>query len=180
MVTLRCGPGTTVYAFDGEGREWSAEVERVERSRVELVLREDQTFPVEPPLRSLVLQAVSLDSIFEESVDQMTALGVSVIVPLLVERSKTPRRPPDEKRLERWRRIAREASKLSWRRVVPVIERPVTLGPVRGAETVIQTGVKPGETVVTDGQLRLVPGSKVNAKSREAAPQGKPAEGRGS
>ncbi|HEY2951893.1 MAG TPA: efflux RND transporter periplasmic adaptor subunit [Verrucomicrobiae bacterium] len=61
-----------------------------------------------------------------------------------------------------------------------VEKRPVTLGPVRGAETVIQTGVKPGETVVTDGQLRLVPGSKVKAKSRESAPQGKPAEGRGS
>src|ERR1041385_2168863 len=31
-----------------------------------------------------------------------------------------------------------------------VEKRPVTLGPVRGADTVIQTGVKPGETVVTE------------------------------
>jgi multidrug efflux system membrane fusion protein len=60
-----------------------------------------------------------------------------------------------------------------------VEKRPVTLGPVRGSETVIQTGVQPGETVVTDGQLRLVPGSKVNTKSSEAAPQGKRPEGSG-
>jgi multidrug efflux system membrane fusion protein len=37
--------------------------------------------------------------------------------------------------------------------------------------------VKPGETVVTDGQLRLVAGSSVNTKSPEAAPPGKPAGG---
>src|SRR6185295_95567 len=51
-----------------------------------------------------------------------------------------------------------------------VEKRLVTLGPVRGGEAVIQTGVKPGETVVTDGQLRLVPGASVNTKSSEAAP----------
>jgi multidrug efflux system membrane fusion protein len=49
-----------------------------------------------------------------------------------------------------------------------VEKRPVTLGPVRGAETVVQSGVQPGETVVTDGQLRLVPGSTVNTKTPEA------------
>jgi multidrug efflux system membrane fusion protein len=62
-----------------------------------------------------------------------------------------------------------------------VEKRPVTLGPVRGGETVVQTGVKPGETVVTDGQLRLVPGASVNTKSPEAAPvapEGKPAGGK--
>jgi multidrug efflux system membrane fusion protein len=30
---------------------------------------------------------------------------------------------------------------------------------------VVQTGLKAGETVVTDGQLRLAPGVKVNIKS---------------
>jgi multidrug efflux system membrane fusion protein len=58
-----------------------------------------------------------------------------------------------------------------------VEKRPVTLGPARGAETVIQSGVKSGETVVTDGQLRLVPGSTVNIKSPEAPSPGKAVEG---
>ena len=51
-----------------------------------------------------------------------------------------------------------------------VEKRPITPGPMHDGEAVIQTGVKPGETVVTDGQLRLVPGSKVNTKTPEAAP----------
>jgi multidrug efflux system membrane fusion protein len=32
---------------------------------------------------------------------------------------------------------------------------------------VIESGVQPGETVVTDGQLRLTPGAKVTIKSPE-------------
>ena len=42
--------------------------------------------------------------------------------------------------------------------------RPVVVARTAGAETVLKDGVKPGETVVTDGQLRLVPGSKITIK----------------
>jgi multidrug efflux system membrane fusion protein len=50
-----------------------------------------------------------------------------------------------------------------------VEERPVTIGITYQGETVVQTGLKAGETVVTDGQLRLAPGVKVNIKSPEDA-----------
>ena len=43
--------------------------------------------------------------------------------------------------------------------------RPVTVARNRDAESVIKEGLKAGETVVTDGQLRLVPGSRVTVKS---------------
>ena len=46
--------------------------------------------------------------------------------------------------------------------------RTVTVARTAGVETVIKEGVKAGETVVTDGQLRLVPGSRINVK--EASP----------
>jgi multidrug efflux system membrane fusion protein len=44
--------------------------------------------------------------------------------------------------------------------------RPVTIGRVVEHRTVIQEGVRPGEVVVTDGQLRLVPGTKVEIKNQ--------------
>jgi membrane fusion protein, multidrug efflux system len=46
--------------------------------------------------------------------------------------------------------------------------QPVTVARTRGAETVIANGVQPGETVVTDGHLRLVPGARINAKAQPA------------
>ena len=42
--------------------------------------------------------------------------------------------------------------------------RPVTAGQTVQGATVIGKGVAPGETVVTDGQLLLAPGSKVEIK----------------
>src|SRR5947209_13584757 len=43
--------------------------------------------------------------------------------------------------------------------------RPVTVARLAGDETVVQNGVASGETVVTDGHLRLVPGSRISVKT---------------
>jgi len=48
--------------------------------------------------------------------------------------------------------------------------RPVTLARTSGAETVLRSGVQPGETVITDGHLRLVPGSRISVKGDAPAP----------
>ncbi|HLG59535.1 MAG TPA: efflux RND transporter periplasmic adaptor subunit [Vicinamibacterales bacterium] len=48
--------------------------------------------------------------------------------------------------------------------------RPVVAGRTNGAETVIESGLKPGETVVTDGHLRLVPGSHISVKGQATQP----------
>jgi len=46
-----------------------------------------------------------------------------------------------------------------------VESRPVTLGRTLDGEAIVANGLQPGETVVTDGQLRLVPGTRVQVKS---------------
>jgi multidrug efflux system membrane fusion protein len=43
--------------------------------------------------------------------------------------------------------------------------RPVVVGRSVGGDTVIEKGLQAGETVVTDGQLRVVPGGKLEIKS---------------
>lgn len=47
--------------------------------------------------------------------------------------------------------------------------RLVTPGETIGQETIIEKGVQPGETVVTDGQLRLLPGAKVEIQTTGSA-----------
>jgi multidrug efflux system membrane fusion protein len=46
--------------------------------------------------------------------------------------------------------------------------RPVTVARVAGGETIIKDGIDAGDTVVTDGHLRLVPGSRISVKGAEA------------
>jgi multidrug efflux system membrane fusion protein len=53
--------------------------------------------------------------------------------------------------------------------------RPVTVARTRGDESVMKSGVARGETVVTDGQIRLVPGSRVSIKTGPATPAPKAA-----
>jgi multidrug efflux system membrane fusion protein len=53
-----------------------------------------------------------------------------------------------------------------------VESRPVTAGRRIGGETVIEKGMAPGEKVVTDGQLRLVSGTRVQVKNAATAASG--------
>jgi membrane fusion protein, multidrug efflux system len=48
-------------------------------------------------------------------------------------------------------------------------QRPVKVARTIGGDAVISSGIRPGETVVIDGQLRLIPGMKVEAVSGSAA-----------
>ncbi len=50
--------------------------------------------------------------------------------------------------------------------------RPVTIDRTVGEVTVIATGLAAGEQVVTDGQMRLTPGAKVEVQ--EPGPAGQP------
>ena len=50
--------------------------------------------------------------------------------------------------------------------------RNVTIDRTAGAESIVKDGLKPGETVITDGQLRLVAGSRVKVKSDATQPDG--------
>jgi membrane fusion protein, multidrug efflux system len=53
--------------------------------------------------------------------------------------------------------------------------RPVVLRASQGPEAVLDRGVQAGERVVTDGQLRLVPGARVEIRTGPAAPGAAPA-----
>jgi multidrug efflux system membrane fusion protein len=51
-----------------------------------------------------------------------------------------------------------------------VESRPVTTGARMDQDMVIESGLRPGETVVTEGQLRLAPGIKVTIRSGRGTP----------
>jgi 16S rRNA (uracil1498-N3)-methyltransferase len=64
---------------------------------------------------------------FEWAIEKLTELGVTRIVPVVAQRTDAHLVKAAEKRAERWRRIAHEASQQSRRLAEPVIEEPVAL-----------------------------------------------------
>jgi multidrug efflux system membrane fusion protein len=57
------------------------------------------------------------------------------------------------------------------RKDLTVESRPVTVSRTQGPISVVARGLQAGEQVVTDGQLRLAPGARVEIRK----PEGKPA-----
>ena len=51
-----------------------------------------------------------------------------------------------------------------------VVNRPVKLGQTFENQIVVESGVAPGETVITDGQMRLVPGTRVRVVNPVGTP----------
>jgi multidrug efflux system membrane fusion protein len=60
-----------------------------------------------------------------------------------------------------------------------VTVRPVKLGPTQGEVVAVESGLKPGETVVTDGADRLREGARVEIADRSARPEKSGAKGEG-
>ncbi len=59
-----------------------------------------------------------------------------------------------------------------------VEQRTVVPSRTVDGDTVIDKGLQPGETIVTDGQVNLVPGAKIEIKNGDAGQMDKPAAGR--
>lgn len=119
---LRLRPGDGVAVFDGRGREHDGVVERSSRETVSVRLGPAREDRVEPPVGIVLYQALCKPDRMDWVIQKGTEVGVSVFRPLRCERVEERR--VTAARIERWRRIAREACKQSGRRVVPVIEQP--------------------------------------------------------
>lgn len=125
---LRAEVGQRFEVSDNE-KVWLAEVEMTGRDLVRFRLLEELVQAAEPSPVTLYLALIKFDH-FEWAVEKATELGVSRIVPVNAERSDRGLFDGAQKRVERWRRIAREASEQSRRQHVPVIADPVKMGEV--------------------------------------------------
>jgi len=134
---LRAQPGMEADVVAG-GHVFHAEVAAVtlagEESEVRFNLAgellADPALPV-----TLVVSIYKFDRM-EWAIEKATELGVAAIAPVITRRTEKHLAQAAEKRAERWRRIAREASQQARRSDEPLIHQPVDLAErVRAAST---------------------------------------------
>ncbi len=93
--------------------------------RVEFALSE--RLEVAPPANiTLILSIFKFDRM-EWAIEKCTELGVAKIVPMIAHRTEKHLASAAPKRVERWQRIARQASEQSRRIAVPEVAMPVNL-----------------------------------------------------
>ncbi len=114
-----------VYDIVANGFLHRAEIVAVSEKEVTFALHEELEADAALPLH-LLLAVFKFDH-FEWAVEKATELGVARITPVLARRTEKHLALAATKRVERWRRIALEASKQSRRTDVPEIAEPVGL-----------------------------------------------------
>ena len=115
---LRLRSGDRFIVLDGGGQQWIAElgVTPSQAAIVETWMPQETSASI-----TLTLMAALPKNGFDEVVRQATELGVNYIIPLISDR--TLLRPSPQK-LQRWRRIACEATEQSERLILPQIQNP--------------------------------------------------------
>jgi 16S rRNA (uracil1498-N3)-methyltransferase len=121
---LRAEPGQ-IYDVVAGGFLHRAEITSATESQVSFLLHEELETDAALPLH-LLLAIFKFDHL-EWAVEKATELGVARITPILARRTEKHLAQAAAKRVERWRRIALEASKQSRRTDIPEIADPVAL-----------------------------------------------------
>jgi 16S rRNA (uracil1498-N3)-methyltransferase len=111
-------------AIDGSVRR--GEISSVASDRVEFALRERVSTDPAPRHVALILSVFKFDRM-EWAIEKAVELGVTTIVPVIARRTEPHLAKAAGKRVERWRRIAREAAQQSRRATGPEIASPVAV-----------------------------------------------------
>jgi 16S rRNA (uracil1498-N3)-methyltransferase len=149
---LRLTAGDPIILFDGTGMDYTATIVAPARNGVTVAVGAGQSVECESPLRLWLLQGISRGPRMDMVVQKATELGVSLIQPLLTERSVV--RLDAERgaaRLRHWQNIVISACEQCGRSIVPEVRQPMELS---AALASLESGTT-GLMLDPDGDLAL-------------------------
>jgi len=120
---LRCKKGDDLVVFDGEGSCLKTRIVKTDRKEVGIEVLESFPCETDSPLHITLVQGILKGDKMDIVVQKTTELGVKEIVPCMTERCRVR----VTRKLERWKKIAQEASRQSGRSAVPIIHAPIDL-----------------------------------------------------
>jgi 16S rRNA (uracil1498-N3)-methyltransferase len=113
---LRLQPGDRLELLDGTGRVHEAEVSSLSKSNVTVKIIRSFLSDNEPTVKVTLAQALPKGQKMDFVVEKSVELGVNRIIPVLTERTIGK-----NAKLDRWRKLAKEAAEQSGRAVIPEI-----------------------------------------------------------
>lgn len=118
---LRAGPGDPVSVADGVGTLYQARVTEVGHG-VGLAIQQRHEVPAPQPQLRVVVGTTKAKKL-DETVRQLTELGVDRIAPVVTARSESrPSAESADRAVDRWRGVAHAAAKQSRRAYLPAVE----------------------------------------------------------
>ena len=118
---MRLKIGDSVDIFDGRAKEYRGTIEKINKNSVILGIKKGIDFKGGLPYKLTLYQAIPKKNKMDFIVEKAVELGVERIVPMLTERTVPAIKDKSHKRIQRWRRIIKAASKQSGRVRMPII-----------------------------------------------------------
>jgi 16S rRNA (uracil1498-N3)-methyltransferase len=116
---VRLNDGDVFIAMDGMGNNWKVQLNMSNGLIVESLVENKEL-----PIKISLMVALPKGNGFEDIVRCTTELGVHRIIPIISDRTLLK---PSNNKLERWRKIVKEAAEQSERQIVPDIVSPLSV-----------------------------------------------------
>lgn len=112
-----------------ESSEFRAEIIEIDKDEIVCEIVEEININNETKINVTLCQGIPKQAKMETIIQQNVELGVKSFIPLITERTvvKLNDKDREQKKLDRWRKIAKESSKQSKRNIIPTVEDIVTV-----------------------------------------------------
>ena len=125
---LRMRVGDELILFNGDGLEYKAQLETVEKRRASARITQQDDRHIESPLDIRIRQSLSRGERMDYAVHKDTEMGMQQMFPLFSERCEVKLSTDrQDKRIRHWQQVAISACEQSGRCKVPTIGAPQTL-----------------------------------------------------
>lgn len=128
IKSLRMKPGEEITLCSGDNFDYFCIIDKIVANEVHLVVKEKRPNISEPATKITLYQGIPKLDKMELIVQKCVEIGVYKVVPLMTSRCVS--KPNDrsmEKKIDRWRKISKEAAKQSGRGIVPEILETVNI-----------------------------------------------------
>ncbi len=119
-VVLRCKTHDSLIVTDSSGAAYSAKISVITKKQTTLEIMGLLNQDNESPLDIILLQGLLKGDKMDLVIQKATELGVKEVVPMVTERSQIR----ETRKLQRWQKIAEEASRQCGRNRIPLIHEP--------------------------------------------------------
>ena len=125
---LRAQPGDKISVVT-ESKEYIAEIKEINTENIVCTLVEEIFSNNETKINITLCQGIPKKTKLETIIQQNVELGVKSFIPLITERTvvKLNEKDREQKKLDRWQKIAKESAKQSKRNIIPTVEPIITV-----------------------------------------------------
>ena len=125
---LRLKTKDQIEICDGTQNEYIVEISEIEKSKIVSKILSYKEIGTEPKVQVSLYQGVPKGSKMELIIQKCTEVGIATITPIITDRTvvQLKDKKAEEKKTERWKKIAEEAAKQCKRGRIPSVMEPIS------------------------------------------------------